>query len=58
MKDNDYYNICNFAQKFYKEDPALLPTNNIITIWRAQIKSIMLLAMSLMLYSIMSILCI
>ena len=38
MKDNDYYNICNFAQKFYKDDPALLPTNNIITIWRAQIK--------------------
>lgn len=38
MKYNDYYNICNFAQKFYEDYPILLPTNNIITIWRAQIK--------------------
>lgn len=29
MKDNDYYNICNFAQKFYEDYPILLPTNNI-----------------------------
>lgn len=38
MKYNDYYNICNFAQKFYEDDPEFLPTNNILDIWRAQIK--------------------
>ena len=38
MKHSDYYNICNFAQKFYENDPEFLPTNNIANIWRAQIK--------------------
>jgi len=35
MKYNDYYNICNFAQKFYEDYPILLPTNNITNMWRA-----------------------
>lgn len=35
MKYNDYCNICNFAQKFYENDPVFLPTNNIANIWRA-----------------------
>lgn len=38
MKYSDYYNICNFAQKFYEGDPIFLPTNNIATLWRTQIK--------------------
>lgn len=38
MKYSEYYNICNFAQKFYEDDPEFLPTNNILDIWRAQIK--------------------
>lgn len=38
MKYNDYYNICNFAQKFYEDDPEFLPTNNIANICPAQIK--------------------
>lgn len=38
MKDNNYYNICNFAQKFYEDNPEFLLTNNILDIWRAQIK--------------------
>lgn len=38
MKRIDHYNINNFAQKFYEDDSEFLPTNNIATIWRAQIK--------------------
>lgn len=38
MKCIDHYNINNFAQKFYEDDPIFLPTNNIANIWRAQIK--------------------
>lgn len=38
MNYEEYYNICNFAQKFYEDDPEFLPTNNILDIWRAQIK--------------------
>ena len=38
MNYEEYYNICNFAQKFYEDDPEFLPTNNIADIWRAQIK--------------------
>ena len=38
MKYENYYNICNFAQKFYEDDPEFLPTNNIVNISRAQIK--------------------
>lgn len=38
MKYNDYYNVCNFAQKFYEDDPEFLPTNNIANMWRTQIK--------------------
>ena len=38
MNYEEYYNICNFAQKFYEDYPILLPTNNIATMWRAQIK--------------------
>ena len=38
MKYENYYDICNFAQKFYEDDPEFLPTNNIANIWRAQIK--------------------
>ena len=38
MKYSDYCDINNFAQKFYDYAPALLPTNNIADIWRAQIK--------------------
>lgn len=39
MKHSDYYNICNFAQKFYEDDPEFFPTNNIADIWRARIKT-------------------
>lgn len=38
MKHSDYCNICNFAQKFYGDDPEFFPTNNIANMWRAQIK--------------------
>lgn len=38
MNYEEYYNICNFAQKFYEDDPKFLPTNNILNIWKAQIK--------------------
>ena len=38
MKRIDHYNINNFAQKFYEDDPEFLPTNNIANMWRAQIK--------------------
>ena len=38
MKYENYYNICNFAQKFYEDDPEFLPTNNIVNISRTQIK--------------------
>lgn len=38
MNHENHYDICNFAQKFYDYAPALLPTNNIADIWRAQIK--------------------
>ena len=39
MKYENYYNICNFAQKFYEDDPKFLPTNNIADIWQARIKT-------------------
>lgn len=32
MNYEEYYNICNFAQKFYEDDPEFLPTNNILDI--------------------------
>lgn len=38
MKYENYYTICNFSQKFYEDNPEFLPTNNILNIWRAQIK--------------------
>lgn len=38
MKYSNYYDICNFAQKFYEDNPEFLPINNILNIWRAQIK--------------------
>ena len=38
MKYENYYNICNFAQKLYEDNPEFLPTNNIVNISRAQIK--------------------
>lgn len=38
MKYNDYYDICNFAQKFYEDNPEFSPKNNINTMWKDQIK--------------------
>lgn len=39
MKYKNYYNICNFSQKFYEDNPEFLPTNNIRNESRIKIKT-------------------
>lgn len=38
MNYEQYYDICNFAQKYYEDNPAFLPTNNIRNNSRVRIK--------------------
>lgn len=38
MNYEQYYDICNFAQKYYEDNPAFLPTNNIRDNSRKRIK--------------------
>lgn len=38
MNYEQYYDICNFSQKFYEDNPEFLPTNNICDNSRSKIK--------------------
>lgn len=38
MKHKNYHDICDFSQKFYKQNPAFFPQNNILDGSRSRIR--------------------